>query len=143
MIDCPEGVELVRNSVVLARGERTAALRFVPTRIDVRPSLDERLADRSPLLSKAIRTLGEVRQEAMARLQISELPGPPGRVDFANQRCLYCEDEDQCTLTAPGLEFTGEPGEWEQVVSEDDTLVGGAERRHTTTDPERTCRRCR
>lgn len=27
-------------------------------------------------------------------------------------------------LTAPGLEFMGEQGEWEQVVSEDDTLVG-------------------
>jgi excisionase family DNA binding protein len=49
--DRPEGVELVRNSVVLARSERTAALRFLPTRIDVQPSLDERLADRSPLLT--------------------------------------------------------------------------------------------
>lgn len=124
MVDRPEGVELVRNSVVLARSERTAALRFLPTRIDVQPSLDERLADRSPQLSKAIRALGGVRQEAKTRLQISEIRGPVGRIDFANQRCLYSEDDDRWTLTAPRLEFMGEPGGWEQVVSEDDTLVG-------------------
>jgi hypothetical protein len=123
VVDRPEDVELVRNSVVLAGGERTAALRFLSTRIHVQPSLDERLAEPSPLLGEAIRAVGDIRQEAMTRLQISEIPGPVGRIDFANQRCLYCEDEDQWTLTAPGLEFMGEPGEWEQVVSDDDTLV--------------------
>lgn len=123
MVDRPEDVELVRNSVVLAGGERTAALRFLSTRIHVRPSLDERLAERAPLLGKAIRAAGDIWKEGMTRLQISEIPGPAGRIDFANQRCLYCEDEDQWTLTAPGLEFMGEPGEWEQVVSDDDALV--------------------
>jgi hypothetical protein len=76
------------------------------------------------MLSKGIRAVGDVRQKATERLQISELAGPPGRIDFVNQRSLYCEDEDEWTLTAPGLEFMGEQGEWEQVVSEDDTLVG-------------------
>jgi hypothetical protein len=123
VVDRPEDVELVCNSVVLASAERTAALRFVSTRIHVQPSLDERLAERSPLLGKAIRAAGDVRQEAMTRLQISQIPGPAGRIDFANQRCLYCEDEDQWTLTAPGLEFMGEPGEWEQVISDDEALV--------------------
>jgi hypothetical protein len=123
MVDRSEDVELVRNSVVLAGGERTAALRFLSSRIHVQPSLDERLAERAPLLGKAIRAAGGIREEAMTRLHISEIPGPAGRIDFANQRSLYREDEDQWTLTAPGLEFMGEPGEWEQVVSDDDALV--------------------
>jgi len=123
VVDRPDHAELVRDSVALTAGERTAALRFLPTRIRVQPSLDERVAERSPLLGQAMRAAGDMRQRAMTRLQISDIPVPAGRIDFKNQRSLYCEDEGQWTLTAPGLEFMGEPGEWEQVVSDDDALV--------------------
>jgi hypothetical protein len=123
VVDRPDYAELVRNSVALAADDQTAALRFLPTRIHVQPSLDERVAERSPLLGKAMWAAGDMRQKAMTRLQISDIPGPAGRIDFKNERCLYCEDEDQWTLTAPGLEFMGEPGEWEQVVSDEDALV--------------------
>jgi hypothetical protein len=123
VVDRPDHSELVRNSVALAAGEQTAALRFLPTRIHVQPSLDERVAERSPLLGNAMRAAGDMRQQAMTRFQISDIPGPAGRIDFANQRCLYCEDEGQWTLTAPGLEFMGESGEWEQVVADGDARV--------------------
>jgi hypothetical protein len=116
--------EAVRKSVELVRAERTAALRFLPSLIDSEPPLDERLAEVAPLVGRGLRVLGAIRRQVMTRLQISEIPGPLGRTDFINERSLYDGGGQGWTLTAPGLEFVGEPGEWERVVLEDETLVG-------------------
>jgi hypothetical protein len=124
VVDDGTNVGRVRESVELTRAERTAALRFVPSRIHVEPSLDERLAERSPGLARGIRLLDGVRRDVMSRLEISELSGPVGRIDFVQHRCLYSQGDDGWTLAAPGLEFVGEPGEWEKVVSENNILEG-------------------
>ena len=123
--DSGRGVERVRESVGLTRAERTAALRFVPSQIHAEPSLDERLTDAGhDALGRGLRLVERVRHEVMARLQISELPCAIGRIDFVQDRCLYSEGDHGWTLAAPGLEFVGEPGEWERVVVEDSLLEG-------------------
>ena len=55
--------------------------------------------------------------------------GPPGlgRGILRANALLYLEDEDQWTPAAPRVEFMGEPGGREQVVLEDDTIVGHIE----------------
>lgn len=40
---------------------------------------------------------------------------------------LYANGDGGWALTAPGLEFVGEPGEWERVISENEALNGEVE----------------
>jgi len=112
-------LERVRRSAQLTRAEGTAAIRFLPSRIELRPTLEERVSERSPGVARAMRGVGGARREIMTSLQISEITGPPGRIDFVQERSLYAEDEDQWVLHTPGVEFMGAPGEWERVVAED------------------------
>jgi hypothetical protein len=122
MSDIGGDVERVRDSVRLTRAERTAGLRFVPSRIHVEPSLDERLADRLPALGRGLRKLQSARRNIASLLHLSELSGPLGCIDFVADRSFYSEDEDEWVLTAPGREFMGEPGDWELTVSTDDAV---------------------
>jgi hypothetical protein len=58
---------------------------------------------------------------------MSEIRGPLGAIDFANQRCLVSQgDEEEWILLAPGCEYFGAPGDWEEEARDDDTL-GDAE----------------
>ena len=112
----------VRVSVQTTRAEGTAAVRFTPSRIDVQPSLAERLSERSPGLGAALERFEALSRQVRAALQVSELQGPLGQIDFVHQRCLYAEGEDGWTLTAPGVEYSGEPGAWEKVPAADDAI---------------------
>jgi len=112
-------LELVRRSARLTRAERTAAIRFLPSRIELRPTLEERMSERSPGLGRAMRAAGGARREIMTALQISEISGQSGRIDFIHERSPYAEDEDQWVLHTPGVEFMGGPGEWERVLADE------------------------
>jgi len=115
-------LELVRRSARLTRAERTAAIRFLPSRIELRPTLEERMSERSPGLGRAMRAAGGARCEIMTALQISEISGQSGRIDFIHERSPYAEDEDQWVLHTPGVEFMGGPGGWERVDADDDAV---------------------
>lgn len=112
----------VRAGVATTRAEGTAAVRFSPLRIDVQPSLAERLSERSPGLGAALERLEALGRQVRAALALSELQGPLGQIDFVHQRCLYAEGEDGWKLTAPGVEYSGEPGAWEKVPAADDVI---------------------
>jgi hypothetical protein len=81
-------LERVRRSAQLTRAEGTAAIRFLRSRIELRPTLDERVSERSPGLGRAMRLVGGARREIMTALHVSEITGPPGRIDFVQERSL-------------------------------------------------------
>jgi hypothetical protein len=125
-MDDREGdVDRVRRSAEFTRAAGTAALRFAPARIDVQPGLGEQFSESHPNLVKTARMINRSTRDVMSRLRVSELPGPFGRIDFQRERCLYFAGGEGWRLSAPGLEFVGEPGRWEQVVLNDDSLERG------------------
>ncbi|MGH2886792.1 MAG: hypothetical protein ACRDPA_29550, partial [Solirubrobacteraceae bacterium] len=89
MPDSGRGVERVRASVGLTRAERTAELRFLPSVLDSGRSLETMLAERSPRLAEGFRVLQGVHRGVMSRLNVSEISGPAGRIDFVHDRALY------------------------------------------------------
>lgn len=121
MSESDEGVERVRASVALTRAERTAELRFLPSVLDSGGSLEAMLGERSPRLAEGFRVLQGVLNDVRSHLNVSDIPGPPGRIDFVHDRALY-RGGGAWVLTAPGWNFIGEPGEWEADALDDDTL---------------------
>ena len=115
------GVERVRASVELTRAERTAELRFLPSVLDSGRSLETMLAERSPLLAEGLRVLQGAHRIVTSHLNVSDIPGPAGRIDFVHDRALY-RGGGGWVLTAPGWDCIGEPGEWEADALDDDTL---------------------
>ena len=112
----------VRASVATTRAEGTAAVRFAPSRIDVQPSLAERLSERSVGLGAALGRFEALGRQVRSALRLSELQGPLGQIDFVHRRCLYATGEDGWKLTAPGVEYSGEPGAWERIPATDDVI---------------------
>jgi hypothetical protein len=115
------GVERVRASVELTRAERTAELRFLPSVLDSAGSFEAMLKERSPRLAEGLRVLQGVVHDVMSHVNVSDIPGPSGRIDFAHDRALY-RGGGAWVLTAPGWNFIGEPGEWEADALDDATL---------------------
>ena len=115
------GVERVRASVELTRAERTAELRFLPSVLDSGRSLETMLGERSPLLAEGFRVLQGAHRIVRSHLNVSDIPGPAGRIDFVQDRALY-RGGGGWLLTAPGWDCIGEPGEWEADALDDDTL---------------------
>ena len=125
MSDSPPGpdepLHRVCSSTALTRAERTAALRFVPHRITSEVSLDTMLEERSPRLAGGFRLVRGLAREVRSHLNLSEIGGELGRVDFVNDRCLY-PGGGGWVLDAPDANFIGEPGEWEGEVKDDEGL---------------------
>ncbi len=121
MTESDPGVERVRASVDLTRAERTAELRFLPHVSDSGRSLEAMLDERSPQLAKGFRMLQSVHGDVTSHFNVSDIPGPAGRIDFVHDRALY-RGGGGWVLTAPGWDIIGEPGEWEADVLDDGTL---------------------
>jgi len=113
----------VRRSVELTRAEGRAAIGFLPSRIELRPTLEEKGLGALAGVGASDAFVGRcAAREIMTALHISEITGPPGRIDFVQERSLCAEDEDQWVLHTPGVEFMGGPGGWERVDADDDAV---------------------
>jgi hypothetical protein len=112
----------VRAGVEITRAEGTAAVRFAPSRIQVQPSLAEMVSERSPGLGAALERFEALGRQVRSVLALSELQGPLGQIDFMHRCCLYATGQDGWKLTAPGVEYSGQPGAWEKIPAADDAI---------------------
>ena len=108
-----ELVGRVRESVATIRSERTARIRFQANFAGFGlSSVSDALGDKQPRTAGLLRATGGIAQRAMSALPVSTLPGPDGRIDFDNERCIYSVGSFW-RFYAPGHKYIGGPGEWE------------------------------
>jgi hypothetical protein len=111
-----DDVALVRASVPLIRAEKTAALRFEPGRVDSERSLQEILAAKAPRFGERFARIRSARRAIVETLALSEVGGPLGCIDFVRERSFYSTAGGGWSVLVPGVEYIGEPGQWEEVV---------------------------
>jgi hypothetical protein len=103
----------VRDSVRLSRNDHNARVRFMANYEDITGVDGNALADSHPGTAAALGLAARAWQHAAERLAGSLLPGPDGRIDFDQERCLFSAGA-YGVLVAPGYRYQGEPREWEQ-----------------------------
>lgn len=103
----------VRGSVGLSRNEHNARIRFMANYEDMTGVGGGTLTDSHPGAAHVLGSAVRAWKHAAERLAGSLLPGPDGRIDFDQERCIFSAGA-YGVLVVPGHRYQGEPGEWEQ-----------------------------
>lgn len=114
----------VRASVAKTRAERTARIRYMANFREGLPGLTDALAKYHPGAANVVGAAGGLLRRVISAVPTSTMTGPDGRTDFESERSVYSNGAFW-KFYAPGREYIGEPGEWEQpeeldVLADDD-----------------------